>query len=77
MVGQFWLTCAQVERLKPYFPKTRGKPRMDNRRVLSGIVAFEAAPDLAGRLAFGRAAQDVDAGRQVTRMGLSPRLAIA
>ena len=38
MSGQFWLTGQQVERLKPYFPKARGKPRVDDRRVLSGIL---------------------------------------
>jgi putative transposase len=38
MSGQFWLTDQQVERLRPYFPKPRGKPRVDDRRVLSGIL---------------------------------------
>ena len=38
MSGQFWLTGEQVERLKRYFPKARGKPRVDDRRVLSGIL---------------------------------------
>jgi putative transposase len=38
MSGQFWLTGEQVERLKPYFPKVRGKPRVDDWRVLSGIL---------------------------------------
>ena len=31
-----WLTDAQMERLKPFFPKSHGKPRVDDRRVLSG-----------------------------------------
>ncbi len=34
----FWLSEAQVERLRPFFPKSRGKPRVDDRRVLSGII---------------------------------------
>ena len=34
----FWLTEAQMERLKPFFPKSHGKPRVDDRRVLSGII---------------------------------------
>lgn len=34
----FWLTDEQVERLRPFFPKSHGKPRVDDRRVLSGIV---------------------------------------
>ena len=38
MSGQFWLTGKQVERLRPHFPKARGKPRVDDRRVLSGIL---------------------------------------
>ena len=27
-----------MERLRPFFPKSHGKPRVDDRRVLSGIV---------------------------------------
>ncbi len=27
-----------MERLAPFFPKSHGKPRVDDRRVLSGIV---------------------------------------
>ena len=38
MSGQFWLTDEQVERLRPHFPKARGRPRVDDRRVLSGIL---------------------------------------
>ena len=38
MSRQFWLTSEQVERLWPHFPKARGKPRVDDRRVLSGIL---------------------------------------
>jgi transposase len=38
MSGQFWLANAQVERLRPLLPKARGKPRVDGRRVLSGIL---------------------------------------
>ncbi len=34
----FWLTEAQVERLRPFFPKSRGRARVDDRRVLSGII---------------------------------------
>jgi transposase len=32
------LAHEQVERLRPHFPKARGKPRVDDRRVLSGIL---------------------------------------
>lgn len=38
MSDLFWLTEEQMERLHPFFPKSRGKPRVDDRRVLSGIV---------------------------------------
>ncbi len=34
----FWLTEAQLARLEPFFPKSHGKPRVDDRRVLSGII---------------------------------------
>jgi transposase len=35
----FWLTKDQFARLKPLLPNdTRGKPRVDDRRVISGIV---------------------------------------
>ena len=35
----FWLSDAQMARLEPFFPKSHGKPRVDDRRVLSGIIA--------------------------------------
>ena len=38
MSEQFWLSDAQVEQLAPCFPRSRGKPRVDDRRVLSGIL---------------------------------------
>ena len=34
----YWLSDAQRERLRPFFPKSHGKPRVDDRRVLSGII---------------------------------------
>lgn len=34
----YWLTDEQMARLQPYFPKSRGKPRIDDRGVFSGIV---------------------------------------
>ncbi len=34
----FWLTDPQMARLAPFFPKSHGKPRVDDRRVLSGII---------------------------------------
>ena len=38
MSDLFWLSDAQMARLEPYFPKSHGKPRVDDRRVLSGII---------------------------------------
>jgi transposase len=38
MSDLFWLTEAQMARLRPFFPKSHGKPRVDDRRVLSGII---------------------------------------
>lgn len=38
MSDLFWLTDAQMARLAPFFPRSHGKPRVDDRRVLSGII---------------------------------------
>ena len=38
MSDLYWLTDEQMTRLEPYFPKSHGKPRVDDRRVLSGII---------------------------------------
>jgi transposase len=38
MSNLFWLTDEQVERLRSFRPKSHGKPRVDDRRVLSGII---------------------------------------
>ncbi|WP_409020576.1 IS5 family transposase [Brevundimonas vesicularis] len=38
MSDLYWLTDEQMARLEPYFPKSHGKPRVDDRRVLSGII---------------------------------------
>jgi len=38
MSNLFWLTDEQMAWLRPYFPKSHGKPRVDDRRVLSGII---------------------------------------
>lgn len=37
----YWLTDEQMGRLRPFFPKSRGKPRVDDRRVLSGIIVIQ------------------------------------
>ena len=38
MSDLFWLTDAQMARLRPFFPKSHGKPRVDDRRVLNRII---------------------------------------
>jgi hypothetical protein len=38
MSNLYWLSEAQMERLRPYFPKSHGVPRVDDRRVLGGII---------------------------------------
>lgn len=38
MSNLFWLTEAQMARLEPFFRKSHGKPRVDERRVLSCII---------------------------------------
>ena len=38
MSDLFWLTDVQMARLSPFFPKSHGKPRVDDQRVLSGII---------------------------------------
>ncbi len=38
MSDLYWLSDAQMAKLEPFFPKSHGKPRVDDRRVLSGII---------------------------------------
>src|SRR5271168_4444350 len=38
MSDLFLLTKAQMRRIEPYFPLSHGKPRVDDRRVISGII---------------------------------------
>ena len=53
--SHFWLTEDQFARLKPLLPNdTRGKPRVDDQRVISGIILLKSggrwidAPDFYG-----------------------------
>ena len=34
----FYLSRAQLDRIKPYFPLSHGIPRVDDLRILSGII---------------------------------------
>ena len=38
MSDLFWLSQAQMCRIEPFFPLSHGVPRVDDRRVVSGII---------------------------------------
>ncbi|MDQ1193838.1 transposase [Brevundimonas vesicularis] len=38
MSDLYWLADEQMARLEPHFAKSRGTPRVDDRRVSSGII---------------------------------------
>ena len=38
MSDQFSLTKAQLKRIEAFFPRARGIPRVDDRRLVSGII---------------------------------------
>ena len=38
MTDLFWLSHDQFDRIKPYFPLSHGVPRVDDLRVISGII---------------------------------------
>lgn len=38
MSDLFWLTSEQLRRIEPYFPLSHGIPRVDDLRVVSGII---------------------------------------
>jgi transposase len=38
MSNLYWLSDEHMARLTPFFPRSHGKPRVDDRRVLSGII---------------------------------------
>lgn len=42
MSNLYWLSEDQMARLRPSFPKRHGVPRVDDRRVLSGIIFFNS-----------------------------------
>ncbi len=39
----FYLSPSQLARIKPYFPLSHGVPRVDDLRVISGIIHFKYA----------------------------------
>ena len=52
------LTDAQIDRLRRFFPKSHGRPKVDDRRVLSGIILTAAVTRYKRRnrieIMFGR-----------------------
>jgi len=38
MSDHFWLNKEQLARIEPYFPLSHGVPRVDDRKVISGII---------------------------------------
>jgi transposase len=38
MSDLFWLSERQMARISPFFPLSHGVPRVDDRRVISGII---------------------------------------
>lgn len=38
MSDLFWLSDKQMKRIEPHFPLSHGVPRVDDRRVISGII---------------------------------------
>lgn len=59
MSDLLWLTDGQMERLRPFFPKSRGKPRVDDRPVLSGRLRQSERAAMARRAERLRPTQDV------------------
>ena len=39
----FYLSESQLERIKPFFPRSHGAPRVDDRCVVSGIIYVHRA----------------------------------
>lgn len=76
MSDRFWLTEAQVERLRPFFPKARGRARVDDRQVLSGIIhvqrnglMWKDAP-----VVYGRPKTLYNRWKRWSRMGVFARI---
>ncbi len=38
MSDHFWLSEEHLSRIQPYFPRSHGVPRVDDRKVISGII---------------------------------------
>jgi transposase len=38
MSDLIWLSAMQMRRIEPYFPLSHGVPRVDDRRIISGVI---------------------------------------
>ena len=54
-----WLSEAQMRRIEPYFPLSHGVPRVDDRRIIAGII-FVIRMACAGVMRLRQAPQAVD-----------------
>ena len=45
----FWLSKEQLARIEPFFPLAHGVPRVDDRKVISGII-FVIKRDCCGEM---------------------------
>ena len=80
--SHFWLTKDQFARLKPLLPNdTRGKPRVDDRRVISGIIhvlksggRWIDAPDVYGphKTLYNRFVRWAAKGGRIQPVGATP-----
>jgi transposase len=53
------LSLTQMRRIEPFFPRSRGLPRVDDRRVIFGIIyVIPTRAAMKGRSARLRAAKD-------------------
>ena len=78
MADLFWLTDKQMEHLRQFFPKPRGRARVDDRRVLSGII-FVNRNGLRRRdapAAYGPAKTLYNRWLRWSRMGVFARMLI-
>ncbi len=74
MSDLYWPTAEQIAKLSPFFPKSHGKLRVDDRRVLSGII-FTIAMACVGEMLLPpmvRIRRSTAGGRGGARKASSP-----
>ena len=74
MTDLFLLSEAQMRRIEPFFPLSHGIPRVDDRRVISGVV-FVIRNDCAGAMLRASTARTRRStiGRALDRLACSTR----